>query len=141
MLEVLERYPRVEAMRLAVETAKTPALADAAKAAALVIAQKISGSADVRELLVQAGQDPVEVEIVKAEYGAGTKFKDVTEAVRKCAGSLPLIVLPSSSYNSSLGGDPVPGIVKQLKIQYRINGKAGEATFAENATIMLPMPK
>ena len=141
VLEVLERYPSVEAMRLAVETAKTPALADAAKATALVIAQKIGGTADVRELLAQAGQEPVEVEIVKAEYGAGTTFKDVTAIVRSRAGSLPLIVLPSASYNETFGGDPVPSVVKQLKIQYRINGKAGEATFAENATILLPMPK
>jgi hypothetical protein len=141
VLEVLQRYPSVEAMRLAVVAAKTPALADAAKVTALAIAQEIGGSADVRELLVQAGQDPVKVEIVKAEYGAGTTFKDVTEIVRKRAGSLPLIVLPSPSYNSSFGGDPVPRVVKQLKIQYRINGKAGEASFAENATILLPMPK
>jgi HEAT repeat protein len=141
VLEVLERYPSVDAMRLAVETAKVPALAEAAKATALVIAQAIGGSADVSELLAQAGQEPVQVEIVKAEYGAGTTFKDVTEVVRKRAGSLPLIVLPASSYNSAFGGDPAPGIVKQLKIQYRINGKSGEASFPENATIMLPMPK
>ncbi len=37
-------------------------------------------------------------------------------------------------------GDPLPGVVKQLKIQYRINDKPGEASFAENATIMLPTP-
>ena len=43
--------------------------------------------------------------------------------------------------NSSFGGDPAPNAVKQLKIQYKINGKAGEATFAENALIVLPMPK
>ncbi len=141
VLEVLERYPSVDGMRLAVEMAKTPSLADAAKASALVIAQKIGGSGDVAELLRQAGQDPVKVEILKAEYGAGKKFKDVTEAVRKRAGSLPLIMLPSSSYNSSFGGDPVPGVVKVLKIEYRIDGKPGEATFKENATIMLPMPE
>jgi len=28
-----------------------------------------------------------------------------------------------------------------LKIQYRINGKAGEASLPENAAIMLPIPK
>jgi len=49
--------------------------------------------------------------------------------------------LASASYNASFGGDPLPGVTKQLKIQYRINGKAGEATFAENALIILPIPK
>ena len=141
VLEVLQRYPGVDAMQLAVQISKTPSLADAAKASAMAIAQKIGGSADVAELLRQAGQDPVKVEILKAEYGAGDKSKDVTAVVRKQAGSLPLVVLPKSSYNSSFGGDPVPGVVKTLKIQYRIDGKPGEATFKENATIMLPIPK
>jgi hypothetical protein len=50
-------------------------------------------------------------------------------------------VLPNSRFNSAFGGDPVPGIVKQLKVQYRMEGKAGEASFAEDATIMLPMPR
>ena len=141
VLEVLQRYPGVDAMQLAVQISKTPSLADAAKASAMAIAQKIGGSTDVAELLRQAGQDPVKVEILKAEYGAGDKSKDVTAVVRKQAGSLPLVVLPKSSYNSSFGGDPVPGVVKTLKIQYRIDGKPGEATFKENATIMLPIPK
>ncbi|NQT37643.1 MAG: hypothetical protein HQ581_09155, partial [Planctomycetes bacterium] len=53
----------------------------------------------------------------------------------------PLIVLPSGSYNSALGGDPAPGVVKQLRIQYRMNDKAGEVVLAEDATIVLPVPK
>ena len=42
---------------------------------------------------------------------------------------------------TSFGGDAAPGSPKQLKIQYRLNGKAGEATFAENDVIVLPVPK
>jgi hypothetical protein len=83
----------------------------------------------------------MKVEIIKAEYGEGTQFKDVTETLRKYVRDFPLIVLPSSNYNASLGGDPLPGTPKKLKIRYRIDGKAGEATFPENATIMLPVPK
>ena len=52
-----------------------------------------------------------------------------------------MIVLPSSSYNTSFGGDPSPDIVKELKIQYRIDGEEGQATFAENVTILLPIPE
>jgi hypothetical protein len=52
-----------------------------------------------------------------------------------------VIVMSDSSYNSSFGGDPASGVVKQLKIQYRINGKAGEVSLPENATIVLPPPK
>jgi hypothetical protein len=140
VLEVMERYPSVDMLRFAAELAKVPSLKNDAARISLAIAQKVGGSVDVQQLLAQVGHDPVEVEIVKAEYGAGTKFKDVTEALRRHVRDFPLIVLSSSSYNSSLGGDPVPGVVKQLKVQYRINGKAGEATFAENDTIMLPTP-
>jgi hypothetical protein len=39
------------------------------------------------------------------------------------------------------GGALAAGSAKQLKVQYKINGKPGEATFAENALIILPMPK
>ncbi len=141
VLEVMRRYPSVGMLKLAVETADAPSLEEEAAAASLAIAQQIGGSADVKKLLEQIGQDPVKVEIIKAEYGAGTKFKDVTATLKKHAGDFPLIVLPSSRYNSAFGGDPVPGVVKQLKVEYRIDGKPGEATFPENATILLPVPK
>jgi len=141
VLEVLGRYPSIDALRLAVETAKVPSLKNEAAAAALAIAQKIGGSADVQKLLSQVGQEPVKLEIIKAEYGAGNKVVDVTSILRKHARDLPLIVLPSSSYNSAFGGDPAGGVVKQLKVQYRMDGKASEATFQENDTILLPVPK
>ena len=83
----------------------------------------------------------MKLEIVKAEYGAGSGQKDVTEALRRMARDLPLIVLPSASYNESFGGDPMPGVANQLRVHYRVNGTAGNASFAENAVILLPMPK
>ncbi|MDH3717147.1 MAG: DUF3395 domain-containing protein, partial [Planctomycetota bacterium] len=49
--------------------------------------------------------------------------------------------LSSPKYNEAFGGDPAPGVVKELKIQYRIDDHASEVTFAENAPILLPMPK
>ena len=140
-LDVLQLRPSPEGLNLAVQMKQTPALKEAATAATLVIAQKLGGKGvDVQKLLAGAGLDPVKLEIVKAVYGSGAKQKDVTDAVRKHAGNLPLITLASSSYNASFGGDPAPGVVKQLKIEYRINGKAGEAAFAENDLIILPMP-
>ena len=94
-----------------------------------------------RELLAKAGFDPVKVDIVKAEYGVGASQKDVTQTLKKCVDGLPLILLPMPTYNDSFGGDPAPGTAKILKVQYQINGKAGDVTFPENALIMLPMPK
>jgi hypothetical protein len=140
VLDVLQRYPNVDTLKLAAEAAKVPSLKNDATAASLAIAQKIGGSVDLKELLAQVGHDPVKVEIEKAEYGAGDKLNDVTSILRRHTRDLTLIVLPSPRYNSSFGGDPVPGVVKQLRVKYRINGKPGEATFSENATILLPMP-
>lgn len=142
VLEAMQRYPSIDMLRLAVDVAKVPSMKNDAAGISLLIAQKIGGqSVDVQKLLAQVGHDPVKVEIIKAEYGAGKKFNDVTETLRRCVRDFPLIVLPSSSYNSSFGGDPVPSTVKQLKVRYRIDGKPGETSFPENATIMLPIPK
>jgi hypothetical protein len=106
------------------------------------VAQKVGGKAvDLNKVLAEVGHRPMKSEILKAEYGEGSQVKDVTAVVRQCARDFPVIALPSPDYNSSFGGDPAPGVVKQLKIQYRMTGKKGEATFQENATILLPMPK
>lgn len=142
VMDVLKLHPSAAGLKLATDAMKVPTLKAEATRTAIVIAQKVGGKGvDVGKLLSSAGLDNVKLEIVKAEYGAGTKQKDVTSVLRKQAGALPLITLAAASYNASFGGDPAPGVVKQLKVQYRINGKAGEASFAENALIVLPMPK
>ncbi len=141
VFDVLKRYPSVAMLKLAIRALQEPELKDDANAAVLTIAQSVaSKGVDVREHLAQAGLEPVKVEIVKAEYGAGSTQKDVTAVLQKYAGNLPLIVLPSAGYNANFG-DPLPDSVKQLKVQYRLNGKPGEATFAEDAAILLPAPK
>ncbi len=141
-LDVLKLHPSTEGLQLAITAMKTPTLKADATAAALIIAQKVGGKGvDVSKLLSGVGLDKVKLEIVKAEYGAGAKQRDVTAMLRKRGSDLPLITLASASYNASFGGDPAPGVVKQLKVQYRINGKTGEASFAENSLIILPMPK
>jgi HEAT repeat protein len=142
VLDVLTIHPSQDGLSLAISLKQTPGLKDAATAATLAIAQKLGGKGiDVQKLLASAGLDKVKLEIVKAEYGAGASRRDVTQAVRKQAGDLPLITLASPTYNASFGGDPSPGVVKRLNIEYRINGKSGTASFAENDLIILPMPK
>lgn len=142
VLDVLTIHPSAGGLKLATAAMQDSELKEAAMQATLVIAQKIGGKGvDVSDLLASAGLDKVKLEIVKAEYGAGSMLKDVTALLRKHAGDLPLITLPSANYNASFGGDPLPGAAKQLKIQYRINGKDGVASFAENALIILPIPK
>jgi HEAT repeat protein len=143
VLDVLQLYPSVESLKLAVKANKdVPELKEEATQAILVIAQKLSSQGvDVNEWLAKAGLEKVKIEIVKAQYGNGSNQKDVTEILQKAVGDLQLVKLSSNSYNTAFGGDPAANSVKQLKIQYTINGKAGEATFAENALIVLPIPK
>jgi HEAT repeat protein len=142
VLDVLRSKPHPETLSVAIAALKNPELKEEATPVVLAIIQSLGKKgANVKELLTNAGIDPVKVEIVKAEYGTGANVKDVTEALRKQVGDLPLISLNSPSYNASFGGDPAPNSVKQLKVQYKINGKAGEATFAEDAAILLPLPK
>ena len=142
VLAVLERYPSTDTLKVAAEATQIPALKEDARQVTLLIAQKLNNTGvDTRELLSAAGLDPMKVEIVKAEYGAGAARKDVTQALRKQVRNMPLISLSSSSYNESFGGDPAPGTEKHLKVKYRIDGKVGEASFSENAVILLPTPK
>ena len=139
----MTRYPSVHTLEIAVEVAKnTPALKTPATQTALLIAEKTSGnSAPIQALLEQIDHDPVKVEIIKAEYGADDTFKDVTSILRKHLRDFPLIVLPSARYNAAFGGDPLPRVPKVLKVQYRMNGKLGQVSFPENATVLLPQPK
>ena len=141
-LEVLTLSPSAAGLAVAAKSQQVSGLKPDATNAVLAIAQKLSGpGVNVKELISSAGLAQVDLEIIEAHYGAGEQHQDVTKDLRKLAGDIPLITLPSSSYNESFGGDPTPGIAKQLKIKYRINGKAGEAVFAENALILLPMPQ
>ena len=142
VLDVLKLYPGAETFRLAQDAMQVPELKREATEATLVIAQKLGGKElDLEQLLSEGGFEKVKLEIIKAEYGSGSTLKNVTEVIQKHAADLPFITLPSPNYNNSFGGDPLPGYVKQLKIQYRIDGKEGEASFAENALIILPHPK
>jgi len=141
VLDVLKRYPTPEALKLAIASMTAAELKEPATAATLEIAGKLGKKGvDVKDLLAQADFQDMKVEIVKAEYGAGETLKDVTAVLQELAKGSPLITLPDT-YNACLGGDPMPGSAKQLKIQYQVNGKSGEATFAEDALILLPMPK
>jgi HEAT repeat protein len=141
VLAVLEKYPSPEGLKVAMKARQVPALKDSATRVALVLIQKLGDKAgDAKELLSKMSLDPMKVEIIKAEYGAGANQKDVTEALQQQVRDAPLITLPSPSYSASFGGDPVPGTAKTLKVQYRINGKTGEVSFPENSVVMLPMP-
>ena len=141
-IQVLTLRPSAAGLSVAVRAQELPTLKQDATNAVLTIAQKLSEQGvDVKQMISSAGLSQVNLEIVKAEYGSGSTQKDVTKTLQKQADDVPLITLESASYNTSFGGDPTPGVVKRLTIEYRINGKVGKASFAENALILLPLPK
>jgi HEAT repeat protein len=55
VLEVLQRYPSVGMLKLAVKAAQTQAISDDANAAALAIAGKVGNNNEVREIMTKAG--------------------------------------------------------------------------------------
>ena len=141
VLQILARYPNAPNLKLAMVAMGDPNLKDQATEVAMTIAQKVGASeADLQALLSQSDLGQIELEILSAQYGAGSQQKDVTALVQKAANDLPLVILSAPSYNDALGGDPVPGTQKQLTIRYKMNGQEGEATFTENAPIFLKKP-
>jgi HEAT repeat protein len=141
-VEVLGIHPSLGMLRIAAEAGKSAALKPDAARSALLIAQKIGdGSDEVRKMLAELGLEAAKVEIVRAEYGSETKFKDVTATLQQRVGKYPLILFRSGNYNNSFSGDPAPGKAKTLRIKYKINGTPGEVSLPENAPILLPRPQ
>ncbi len=139
LMEILKRYPSAETFRLAAEARQVPEIKADATAAMLAISQALGNNSKELELLLSKdGLRKVQLEIVRAEYGAGESQTEVTKVLQRLAKDQAWIPLPSANYNEVFEGDPAPGMAKQLTIQYRMDGKPGEVTLAENAMIFLP---
>ncbi|MFM7739909.1 MAG: hypothetical protein ACKO9H_10935, partial [Planctomycetota bacterium] len=142
VLDVLKLHPSPDAFLLATELAEAGDLTTEATEVAAAIAQKLGGEGiDLDRLKSVFGSKSVELEILEAKYGAGDNWQDVTAVLQKYTGQLPWVSLPSHNYNQSFGGDPAPGVPKQLRVRYKLNGKEGEVSLAENALVLLPAPK
>lgn len=142
VLDVLKLHPSPEAFLLTTELVEAGDLSTEATEVAATIAQKLGGQGiDLERLQSVLGGKAIELEILEAQYGAGENWQDVTDVLRKLAGKLPWVSLPSPNYNQSFGGDPAPGVPKQLRVRYRLNGKDGEVSLAENSLVLLPAPK
>lgn len=142
VLDVLKLHPSPDAFLLATELVEAGDLTVEATEVAATIAQKLGGQGiELDRLKNVFGGKVVELEILEAKYGAGENWQDVTEVLRKFAGKLPWVSLPSPNYNQSFGGDPAPGVPKQLRVRYRLNGTEGEVSLAENSLVLLPAPK
>lgn len=142
VLDVLRRYPAPSGLDMAVTAAGSEGVKAEARQAAASIAQKLGElPAEAWKKLEGLGLVKRKLEIQKAEYGSGERKKDVTETLRKHAGSTTVIVLPDPSFNKVFAGDPAPGAAKQLVIRYLLDGKPAEVTVAEDQPIELVEPK
>ena len=83
VLQVIGRYPSVAMLQLALDTTQNPDHREAATAVAAAVAEKTGGAINVEALLAQVQDGPVEVEIVKATYGAGEKAEGCHRPVAK----------------------------------------------------------
>ena len=141
-LSVLGIHPNPQTLMVAIHAASDARISDEAKQAAVQIGSKLGIDSATIESFVRNGDTlAAGVKIIKATYGAGERVKDVTTIVQDNVGPLPFVILSNPSYNSAFGGDPAPGTVKKLVIEYEIAGKTAEASFAENSPINLPIAK
>ena len=79
------------------------------------------------------------LQIVSAQYGAGNRFVDVARIVGSymdpSSGQLRMKVT-----NDTMGGDPVRGPDKILKVQYTYNGQQDSVQINEGQDLVLPRP-
>jgi len=85
-----------------------------------------------------AGTSPAgTLEIKRAVYGAdGAGSADVSAKLMANIKSGKTSVVAG---NSQLDGDPAPGSVKQLRVDYTLNGIAGTVTVPEGDTLLFPL--
>jgi HEAT repeat protein len=141
VLDAVKRTPTMDILRMTADAGEVPELRDEAReAAAMIVTKMANAPPEAWQMAAKLGLPKVQIEILRATYGAGNAQRDVTTPLKKLVGSVPLIPLQANGYNASFGGDPAPGQTKKLTVQYRLDGKQGEASFAEDAPILLPAP-
>ena len=73
--------------------------------------------------------------ILRAYYGADGQFANVTDALRSRVGDRGLYLHVD---NYSMGGDPLPGAHKRLRILYTIDGDRRNVVVDERTDLRLP---
>ena len=106
----------------------------------LRMAQELPGEEVTRALIgvlpklaPPAGTAPEPLVITKAEYGANDTWVDVTNKLAVAAAGSSLSV----TSGNHLAGDPASGVVKQLKVDYVLEGKEHSVTVPEGETLQI----
>lgn len=82
------------------------------------------------------------IEIVEAEYGAPGRTCTAGPDIKKhvsaaCGGFRPRCLV---SVSNGWCGDPAPGVVKTLTVEYRCGARRKQASAAENTGLILSCP-
>ncbi len=72
--------------------------------------------------------------VSKAMYGSSGTWIDITERVKAARNEGGPILVS----NGLAGRDPVPGVVKILRVTYKVNGEGFEKDFTEGTVLELP---
>lgn len=101
----------------------------------------VSSTADFEKAVKLATSESaksVTLEIKKAIYGKGAQVADVTEKARQSvlSGSLSL-----KADNALSGGDPAPNQVKELRVEFTLDGKDQVQVVAEGNSIAIGQAK
>lgn len=104
------------------------------RTASKILNTSAKASEPLEETADQHEQPFSEMNILLASYFTPRKNVDVTEKVRSLYKENPSFKID----NESMGGDPEYGVVKQLKVNYYLNGEKLEKTFQEGQIISLP---
>ena len=141
MFAVLARYPSVETLAVAIKATEKPAMKKEAEQAIFQMAPKLVGkSPEAEQMLAKAGIEVPRMEIIKADTSrrrAGRRDRSSAIAGQRDATNLaPLGEVQRELWRRSRSGRRQ---ATQGAIPHQRQG--GEATFAEDAEIDLPLPK
>jgi HEAT repeat protein len=102
---------------------------------ALDVAQELPGDGVTRALMgelskpVPAPERPAKVLVItKAEYGAQDKWVDVTDKLVAAMSNNGISV----TAGNNLAGDPINGVVKELRVEYTLGGREHRVSVPEN---------
>ena len=91
-----------------------------------------SDFANTKPFAVSQAQGLAALEIKRATYGKDGQVADVTETIRKSVVSGSLSVKVGNDLSN---GDPAPNVVKELRIEFTLDGKDEVRTAAEGESI------
>jgi len=75
-----------------------------------------------------------DLEILNAQYGAQDQWVEVTEHLNNRIRDGALVVKASND----IAGDPIDGVAKELRVQYRLDGKTLTKSVQEEDTLRIP---